>query len=103
MQSNLKISIKQIITQDFHLQCLHSDEERKEHEQFLWSAHNHALYNVTYIMEHTHQLNAAIAFMQALTTSLRVMPTDWVCISMPENLWLRTQSISLSLFQNYIK
>ncbi|MPC09863.1 putative leucine--tRNA ligase, mitochondrial [Portunus trituberculatus] len=63
------IDIRQ--NKDHSLSCI-SDEERKEHEQHLWNAHNHALYNVTYIMEHTHQLNAAIAFMQALTTSLRI-------------------------------
>uniref|UniRef100_A0A0P4WBC8 leucine--tRNA ligase n=1 Tax=Scylla olivacea TaxID=85551 RepID=A0A0P4WBC8_SCYOL len=51
-----------------------SDKERKEHEQYLWNARNHALSNVTYIMEHTHQLNAAISFMQALTSSLRKVP-----------------------------
>ncbi|XP_050728136.1 probable leucine--tRNA ligase, mitochondrial isoform X2 [Eriocheir sinensis] len=51
-----------------------SAEEREEHEQHLWHARNHSLSNITYVMEHTHQLNAAISFMQALTISLRKVP-----------------------------
>lgn len=53
--------------------CIHSTKEREEHEQHLWNARNHSLSNATYVMEHTQQLNAAISFMQALTTSLRVL------------------------------